>query len=307
MALGTNHQTTTTEANFIPEVWSNEIIAVYENSLQAAKLVRKYGFKGKKGDTIHIPKPVRGSANVKSASTQVTLNANNAGVLDININKHYEYSILIEDIAEVQRLASARGFYTQDAGYALAKQVDTDLLANAATFQSGTAYSAAVIGSDGATAWDGSASTNTGNGANLADAGLRRVIQTLDDSDVPMDQRSLLINPGQKNVLLGIERFTSSDFMGSDVRVKSGKFGDVYGVQVYTSTNLATVAADDTTTNYKVCILMHRDAIVHAEQLAVRSQTQYKQEYLGTLFTADTIYGTKTYRAENGVGIMVPA
>ena len=28
----------------------------------------------------------------------------------------------------------------------------------------------------------------------------------------------------------------------------------------------------------------------------MRSQTQYKQEYLGTLFTADTIYGVKALR-----------
>jgi len=37
-----------------------------------------------------------------------------------------------------------------------------------------------------------------------------------------------------------------------------------------------------------------------AEQLAVRSQTQYKQEYLSTLFTSDTLYGVETYRPEAG-------
>jgi hypothetical protein len=40
----------------------------------------------------------------------------------------------------------------------------------------------------------------------------------------------------------------------------------------------------------------HRDAMVLIEQLGIRSQTQYKQEYLGTLFTADTIYGVKALR-----------
>jgi len=42
--------------------------------------------------------------------------------------------------------------------------------------------------------------------------------------------------------------------------------------------------------------------MVLVEQLAVRSQTQYKQEYLGTLFTADTIYGVKALRAASSVG-----
>jgi hypothetical protein len=45
---------------------------------------------------------------------------------------------------------------------------------------------------------------------------------------------------------------------------------------------------------------MHKDAIVMAEQLAVRSQTQYKQEYLSTLYTADTLYGVQVYRPEAG-------
>jgi len=47
-------------------------------------------------------------------------------------------------------------------------------------------------------------------------------------------------------------------------------------------------------------LFFHKDALVMAEQLAVRSQTQYKQEYLSTLFTSDTLYGVETYRPEAG-------
>ena len=39
MGLGTNHVTTTTSATFIPEVWSDEIIAAYKKNLVAANLV----------------------------------------------------------------------------------------------------------------------------------------------------------------------------------------------------------------------------------------------------------------------------
>ena len=41
----------------------------------------------------------------------------------------------------------------------------------------------------------------------------------------------------------------------------------------------------------RVGVIMHKDALVLAEQVGVRSQTQYKQEWLGDLFTADTLYG----------------
>jgi hypothetical protein len=78
-------------------------------------------FKGKKGDTLHIPKPTRGDASLKTAETQVTLIAATETEVQVLINKHYEYSRLIEDIVEVQALASLRKFYTDDAGYALSK------------------------------------------------------------------------------------------------------------------------------------------------------------------------------------------
>ena len=312
MALGTDHTdgsgvASGTENTFIPEIWSDEVNAVYKNSLVLSPLVKKISFVGKKGDSIHIPKPVREVASAKAQQTQVTLVASAASELVVTVNKHFEYSRLIEDITDVQALSSMRAFYTDDAGYALAVQVDSDLAALAGGFQASTAYSTAIIGSDGATVWDPTANTNTGNGASLTDIGLRRAIQTLDDNNVPLDGRSLVISPSEKNALLGIDRFNSSDFIGNDPRVKSGKFGDIYGVQVYVTTNLDTVTATDASTNYKACMLMHRDALVLADQMSVRTQTQYKQEWLGDLFTADTIYGVSEYRDEAGVAIIVPA
>ena len=101
MALGTNQVTTAVANNFIPELWSDEVIGAYKTSLVLANLVTKMSHKGKKGDTIHIPKPARGSASAKAAITQVTLSAATNTTVDISINKHYEYSKLIEDIADV--------------------------------------------------------------------------------------------------------------------------------------------------------------------------------------------------------------
>ena len=43
--------------------------------------------------------------------------------------------------------------------------------------------------------------------------------------------------------------------------------------------------------------------MVFAEQVGVRVQTQYKQEYLADLMTADTLYGVETYRPEAGVAL----
>ena len=72
MALGTNHVTNTTAATFIPELWSDEIVAAYKSNLVLANLVNRMPMSGKKGDTLHIPKPTRGSASAKAAETGKT-------------------------------------------------------------------------------------------------------------------------------------------------------------------------------------------------------------------------------------------
>ena len=305
MALGTNHVTNTTAATFIPELWSDEIIAAYKKNLVMANLVNKMSFKGKKGDTLHIPKPTRGSASAKAASTQVTLIAATESEQQVLVNKHYEYSRLIEDITEAQALASLRRFYTDDAGYALAKQVDTDLvqLGRGAQGGSGTAaYNKAVLGGDGSTLYvDG---TNLGTA--LTDAGIRKVIQTLDDQDVPMDSRYLVVPPAARNTLMGLARFTEQAFVGEvggGNTIRNGQIGDVYGTKVFVSTNCDTA----TTTTSRLALMFHKDAFVLAEQMGVRSQTQYKQEYLGTLFTSDMLYGVAELRDLSAVAIAVPA
>ncbi len=51
-------------AVFIPELWSDEIIAAYEKNLVLANLVNRMPMTGKKGDTLYIPSADRGSASV---------------------------------------------------------------------------------------------------------------------------------------------------------------------------------------------------------------------------------------------------
>jgi len=311
MALGSAHSTITTSANFIPELWSDEVVGAYKSNLVIANLVTKLSHKGKKGDTIHIPKPARGSASVKAASTQVTLIADTAGVVNVSINKHYEYSKLIEDIAEVQALASMRRFYTQDAGYALSKQVDTDVINLAEGFQAGATTDKSYDTARAFTSTGSEAFTGT-NEIDITDIGLRSLILLLDNADVPMDNRSLIVPPVVANDLLAISRYTEQQFIGSGDAIKTGKIGMIYGIDVFISTNCPTVKSSGGTGNSaagteRVGVLMHKDALVLVEQVGVRSQTQYKQEYLGDLFTADTIYGVAELRDDAAVAFVVPA
>jgi len=297
-------------ATFIPEIWSDEIVASYQSNLVLAPLVKKMSMQGKKGDTIHVPKPVRGTANAKVENTAVTIQQDTESEVQIVINKHFEYSRLIEDITEAQALASLRQFYTGDAGYALAKQVDDDLFtlgkslgdSDGADWVHSASYY--IDASTGLTAYavDTVASADV-----FTDAGFRALIQKMDDNDVPMDNRSFVVPPSLRNAIMGVDRYVSSDFV--DGRgVNNGKIGNLYGIDVYVTSNVPTIeTAGDNAAGGAVrgALLVHRDAFVMAEQVGVRSQTQYKQEFLGTLFTADTLYGVKVLRPEAGFVLAV--
>ncbi|KKT61761.1 MAG: capsid protein [Candidatus Giovannonibacteria bacterium GW2011_GWA2_44_26] len=340
MGLGTNHSTVTTAANFIPEMWENETIAAYKRQVVLGNLVTKINFKGKKGDTLHIPVPARGAASAKAANTEVTFIADTAGVIDVAINKHFHYAKLYEDIADMQAMTSMRKFYTDDAGYTLAKQIDQDLhllgaLANGGALSGTgtTSYEKAVIGGDGSTNFSGA---TPGNGTALTDAGIRKMIQTLEDQDVNSQELKLILPPVEANVLRGIARFTEQAFVGDGSTIKTGRLGNLYGVEVYISSNCPwvhvdsgtstqfvsfssttpttgtdalgeTVTISGTIAKYRAGLMLHKDAICHAEQMGIRTQSQYILQWLGEGVVSDTIYGVKELRDYASLAVIVPA
>jgi len=302
----------TSAAKFIPEIWSDEVVAAYKSNLVIANLVKKMGMSGKKGDTIHVPKPIRGSANAKAAGTAVTIQNSTEEEVLIAIDKHFEFSRLIEDITEVQALASLRQFYTGDAGYGLAKQIDSDLFDLGKRFGDDNGSGSDWVHSNtynfsGSAGIETYAADAVAAGDVFNDAGFRAAIQKLDDADVPMDGRSFVVPPSIRNAIMGVDRYMSSDFV--DGRgVKNGQIGNLYGIDVYTTSNcpvLETAAQNAAGGEVKGAMLFHKDAMVLAEQQAVRSQTQYKQEFLGTLYTADCLYGTQVLRPEAGIVLAV--
>ena len=300
----------TSAATFVPEIWSDEIRAAYEKNLILANLVKKMSMSGKKGDTIHIPAPIRGAAYAKAENTAVTVQNNTESEVQVVVDKHYEYSRIIEDITEVQALASLRNFYTGDAGYALSRQVDNDLFQLGKSLGDGDGSdwtNTAVFYNDASTGLTAYAADTVAAADVFTDAGFRALIQKQDDADVPMDNRAFVIPPSLRNAIMGIDRYVSSDFVGG-ATVQNGKIGNLYGIDVYVSSNCPIIeaAADNSAGgDDKAAMLIHQDTLILAEQVSVRSQTQYKQEFLGTLYTADTLYGVKAYRPDSGFVLAV--
>ena len=195
--------------------------------------------------------------------------------------------------------------YEKSLGYALGKQVDDDLFTLGKSFGDGDGsnfVTSATFYNDVSTGTTAYAVDQVVVGDIFDDSFLRDMIQKMDDADTPMDGRSLVIPPAMRNAIMGVDRYVSSDFVNGQ-GVANGKIGELYGVDIYVSTNcpvLETASENSAGGAIRGALLCHKDTMVLAEQQGIRSQTQYKQEFLGTLYTADRLYGTQVLRPETG-------
>lgn len=283
--------TQTTADNFIPELWSSEVLRATRANLVLADKVKRYDFMMKKGgDVLHIPNLSNLTTNAKIASTAVTLQAPTDTNIDLTIDQHKETSFLVEDIAAIQANVNLMSEYTNQAGYAIAKDLDS---AVAALFSGFSQY----VG-------DGSTDIN--------DINIITAIEYLDNADAPEKDRYMIVKPSGKADLNYIDKFVLRTGPGwgpeNSPIIKGqqgqGFWGDLYGVKVFITTNLVTQAGTPTVVHSG---LFQKEAIGLAVQQSPRTQRQYKQEYLADLVTVDIIYGIKELRDTFGVDFRVKA
>ena len=280
--------TVTTAAVFLPTIWSIETLRAAENALVGAGLVKRYDALVKaKGQTIKIPNISNLSATAKTADADVTTQTVTESSVTLTINKWYESSFEIEDIVAVQSNYDLRSEYSEKAGYAIAKQIDTDVLG----------------------LYTGFTTTDVGTyGTDAGDATYVAALLAVNLNDVPQDNRAIVIHPNQLAAIMKIDKFVKADFLGQydqPTPVKKGPssrwlWGEIYGVPVYYTNNVPTTAG--TPTQYHN-MLLHKESMALAMQQAPRLQAAYWLPSLAWKVVVDSIYGVATLRGGFGVEI----
>ena len=98
--------TTTTAANFIPEMWRDAILDYAERKFILRNQVSDFSsMVSNGGDILNIPKVAEETAAAKSADTAVTYSANTDGVIQLSLDQHHYEAKRIEDIVRVQESA----------------------------------------------------------------------------------------------------------------------------------------------------------------------------------------------------------
>ena len=263
--------TTTTAANFIPELWSDALLDYAERMFRLRNQVSDFsGMLSDGGDTLHIPKVTEETAAAKSADTAVSYSANTDGKIDLSVDQHHYEAKRIEDIVKVQESADLFDMYARSMGYAIAKKVENYL---------------AVDIIQGATGNDTALSTDNQLTAALLRSGLVKLLDA--GHDYTDGNTWLYASPEVYSYLLGLDQFVHFDKRGDEAGQVSGKVGDVYGMPVFVSTDWD----DDGDTGDETASIFKREAIYFAMQIAPRVQSAYDIDYLATSVVADVLFG----------------
>jgi hypothetical protein len=258
-------------SQYVPELWSREIQQPFDKVLQAKKLVKDLSSLAKGGgDLIRSPFTAAVNARAKSASTDLTFDSPEGAPVVLNIDKHYYVGVKIEDIAKVQSSYALKEAFMQRMSEALARQIDTDLLALYA-----------------------SAGTSVSGGAAVDDADIISVVTTFDLANNPTGTRRGVVGPYTKGDLLGINKYVAYDQTGRTGKAVDGSgglIGNLYDMDLYMSQNVPT-----STTGRN--LFFDKNAISIAQQLAPKFEATYMTRSLAWETALHTIYGVGIERS----------
>lgn len=258
-------------AQYIQEKWSRDVQQPFDAKLQAAKLVQdRSGLVADGGDVARIPFTGTVNARAKAASTNITFDSPEGTAIALNIDKHYYVGVLIEDIAKVQSSYDLKAAFQERMAEALARQIDTDLMALYA-----------------------SAGTTVSGGAAVDDADILAVVAAFDAANTPQSQRRGIIGHNTKTDLLGVNKYVAYDQTGKTGKAVDGSdglVGSLYGMDIYHSGNVPT-----STTGRN--LFFHKKAINLAQQLKPKFEMEYSVDALGWKTVLHAIYGVGIERA----------
>ncbi len=300
MAFPTGTETLATLDSYIPQIWGEKVNEFFRAKLVAAPFFTNRSDEVSEGGaTLYTPNTTEFTATAKTNGTTVTLNAPSDTKQTLSINNWFEASFAIEDreAAQVKRSYTLMERYAKNAGYAIAKKLDTAIC----TLFSGFSNSV------------GSSSTN------LADSDIRNAIAYLEANNVEIEESAFFFHPNTfwKQVQ-GIDKFSLA--INSPVNDPTGKMpkGMLYGLPVYVTTQ---IQSDTTPSGARANALAHPDSLHWAASPlgaggsksssmigsgGVRVQSHYIAEYLSTLTTADILYGVIENRDNAGVYMKSP-
>jgi len=230
---------------FVPVIWSAKVIDHVKSYLPCINVVdTSWRVMLARGDALTIPVMTGLTASVVDTTVTAAINSSNVQTTfgttaeTLTIDKWYEVPVQIDDSTRRQtQVAGLLEKAVKNASYAIEKVIDTDVNSMYSTL-GGTTYPNA-------------------DGDIFDDDTLISLMETLDENDVPREERSLVGDPSLLADCYKIDKFMSYDYSKSPIGGMGGYRGTVvaYNLPIYITNNLTAA----TTGAYGV--LIHKEAI----------------------------------------------
>lgn len=263
---------------FSPDKWAKEVLRATEANLVFARNVnRAFEDAADVGKTVKVASIGNLAARSKTENTAITYEtvAETATTITLNV---WDYAAVgIEDIVKVQSQVEVQSEYQEKIGYALAKDLDTNLAALVAGFSQ----------------------TQGTLGTLFTDDHVRRAVQYLDDADAPEDNRVLIMSPAEKNDKLALDRWSNSLYRGGTPgqQVSRGQIGqEIYGLTPYVTTNTKAQAGGQADN-----AVMHKEALALVVQREPRMHIFYDIDFFTWKIASEIIFGSAEMRDAFGV------
>ena len=247
---------------FIPELWAGKILDNFPANFAFNNMVnRDYegeisGF----GNTVNIAQ--FGPVTTKPYTSGATLAAPEQVKVQktqLKIDQQDYFNVMCDDVKKVQSKLNLLDGATKEASIAFAKKTNeyvSGIMAAAGKAVAGTKTEPVHV-------------TRDNIGQLLTDA-----MVYLDENDIPLEDRRIVIPPVMQGLLLNSPAFTISTD-ATDKRVASGKVYEGYGFKIEVANNLPTFKHHTSHTGFQV-IATHPSCTTYAEQiLEVESDRPY--------------------------------
>ena len=281
---------------FIPEIWAAKLVNKYYDStvLSAISNTAYEGEIRNQGDKVIIRTTPTLEINDYSIGQTLVNQRPEAPVVELNIDKGFYWSTIIDDVVEKQQDIDQMNIWAQDAAEQLKIKLDSRVLGSIVPDVSAT--------NKGATA--GRISGNIDLGATGAPEAVTKdnileyilkMGQVLDEQNVPETGRFLVL-PFWATTRLKLSDIKDASLTNNDSSpLRNGRVGMIDRFTVYNSNLLPTYTdGSDKTTHF---LAGTKDGLTFATQLT-KTESLRAESTFGNIMRGLMVYGTKVIKPE---------
>ena len=281
---------------FIPEIWSGKLQVKFYKSTVLGEITNNdwEGEIKNQGDTVHIRSIPTITISDYEKGDNLTNQVPTSTPIELTISKGKYFSVIVDDVDEVQADVRLMDIFTNDAGEQMKIAIDGDVLNNVAAD--------AAAANKGPTAGALSGDINLGEAGAPLQVDKNNVLdvildagQVLDEQNVPEDGRWMVVAPWFATLLKQSD-LRQAYLTGDDTSpLRNGKIGMIDRFTLFVSNNITKVTAGGD--NAYHFLAGTRDAISFASQIT-NVETLRAQTTFGNIVRGLNVYGFAVVKPE---------